>query len=300
MCAPAISTFYAAIDAGRLTTFPNVTSAQVKQNPPPSYTMVKGHLDQQRANLRSTKLAPPASKFPVSALTSPEETTDICAPPIDSPSLRTHHLYVNCRPGSGQIYIDQTRHFLIPSTSGNIDMLVLYDYDSNAILVEHMKNRSGPQILAAYKLVIDLLTRQGLKLQLQRLDNEASTALKQFMTSVDVDSHLAPPHVHRRKVAERAIRTFKSHFITCLCGTDKDFPLNLRDRLLPQALLTLNLPEALASTPDFPRLARLLGEFAKSCSSVIGYSSRFTLAVGVGLASIKEDYLIYSRPHLSL
>jgi hypothetical protein len=196
MCAPAISTFCAAIDAGRLTTFPNVTSAQVKQNPPPSYTMVKGHPDQQRANLRSTKLAPPASKFPVSAL------TDICAPPIDSPSLRTHHLYVNCRPGSGQIYIDQTRHFLIHSTSGNTDMLVLYDYDSNAILVEPMKNRSGPQILAAYKLVIDLLTRQGLKLQLQRLDNKASTALKQFMTSVDVDSHLAPPHVHRRNVAE--------------------------------------------------------------------------------------------------
>jgi hypothetical protein len=191
--------------------------------------MVKGYLDQQHANLRSTKLAPPVSNFPVSALASLEKTADIIVPPIEPPSLCTHHLNGDCRPESGQIHSDQTRRFLIPSASGNTDMLVLYDYDSNAILVEPMKNRSRPQILVAYKLVIDLIRRGGLKPHLQRLDNEASTALKQFMTNVDVDSHLALPHVHHRNVAERAIHTFKSHFIACLCGTDKDFPLNLWD-----------------------------------------------------------------------
>jgi hypothetical protein len=41
--------------------------------------------------------------------------------------------------------------------------------------------------------------------------------------------------------AERAIRTFKTHFITGLCSTDPDFSFCLWDELLPQAELTLNL-----------------------------------------------------------
>jgi hypothetical protein len=74
------------------------------------------------------------------------------------PALRTHHLYVDCQPASGPIYTDHTGRFPTPSNSGNTDILVLYDFDTNAILVEPMKCRSGPQILAAYKRAIALLT----------------------------------------------------------------------------------------------------------------------------------------------
>jgi hypothetical protein len=61
------------------------------------------------------------------------------------------------------------------------------------------------------------------------------------MTSEHVDFQLTPPHLHRRNATERAIRTFKNHFIAGLCTTNPDFPLHLWDRLLPQALITLNL-----------------------------------------------------------
>jgi hypothetical protein len=47
--------------------------------------------------------------------------------------------------------------------------------------------------------------------------------------------------LHRRNWAERAIQTFKNNFISGLCTTHPDFPLNLWDKLLPQAVLTLNL-----------------------------------------------------------
>jgi hypothetical protein len=50
-----------------------------------------------------------------------------------------------------------------------------------------------------------------------------------------------PPHCHRRIDAERAIRTFKEHFVAELSSVDPSFPLHLRDRLLPQAEITLNL-----------------------------------------------------------
>jgi hypothetical protein len=48
---PALSTWCAAIDAGRFTTFPDTTSEQVRGYPPQSSAMIKGHLDQQLANL---------------------------------------------------------------------------------------------------------------------------------------------------------------------------------------------------------------------------------------------------------
>ncbi len=55
------------------------------------------------------------------------------------------------------------------------------------------------------------------------------------------DLQLVPPDTHRRNLAERAIQTFKSHFIAILAGLDQSFPITLWDRLLPQAILTLNL-----------------------------------------------------------
>jgi hypothetical protein len=60
---------------------------------------------------------------------------------------------------------------------------------------------------------------------------------KEYMTNEGVDFQLVPPHIHYRNAAERAIHTFKNHFIAGLCSTNKDFPLHLWDRLLPQAII---------------------------------------------------------------
>ena len=49
------------------------------------------------------------------------------------------------------------------------------------------------------------------------------------------------PHNHRVNAAERAIQTFKNHFIRGLCTTDQDWPLQLWDQLTMQAVVTLNL-----------------------------------------------------------
>jgi hypothetical protein len=56
-----------------------------------------------------------------------------------------------------------------------------------------------------------------------------------------VNYQLAPPHIHRRNNAERAIHTFKNHSIAGLCSVDPTFPLKLWDKLLPQATITFNL-----------------------------------------------------------
>ena len=45
MCDPALSTLCSAIDAGFLSSFPEITSALVRKYPPQSAAMVQGHLD---------------------------------------------------------------------------------------------------------------------------------------------------------------------------------------------------------------------------------------------------------------
>jgi hypothetical protein len=104
-----------------------------------------------------------------------------------------------------------------------------------------MKSRSASEWVKAYDSVHQELTIKGLKLKVQTLNNEASAALKNFFTVNDIAYQLVPPHCHRRNAAKRAIRTFKEHFVAGFSSVDPSFPMHLRDRLLPQAEITLNL-----------------------------------------------------------
>ncbi|KAL7476772.1 hypothetical protein ACHAW6_002609 [Cyclotella cf. meneghiniana] len=45
----------------------------------------------------------------------------------------------------------------------------------------------------------------------------------------------------RCNAVERAIQTFKGHFISKLAGVADNFPIHQWDELLPQTILTLNL-----------------------------------------------------------
>ncbi len=151
---------------------------------------------------------------------------------------RSHFCYTRTvEETTGQIYSDQTGRLFTASSNGNNYIMIIYDYDSNYIMPIPMKSRLAASIiLDAYKIGHAQLCKGGLKEpKMQRLVNEASAVLKQFMESEQVDYQLVPP-------AECAIRTFKkNHFIAGLCSANPKFPLHLWDRLLPQAELTLNL-----------------------------------------------------------
>ena len=94
---------------------------------------------------------------------------------------------------------------------------------------------------------------------MQRLNNECSDILKDFMYEQQVDFQLVQPHLQRCNAAERTIRTFKNHFIAGLCSTDKNFSLHLWNRLLPQALLTLKLICGSRINPNLSDYAQVHG-----------------------------------------
>ena len=86
------------------------------------------------------------------------------------------------------------------------------------------------------------LTHNTLIVNLQILDNEASVEYNRATNTKWNDNYqLVPPNTHQRNAAERAIHTFKAHFLSILAGVAPDFPKHLWDLLLPQTELTLNL-----------------------------------------------------------
>ena len=60
------------------------------------------------------------------------------------------------------------------------------------------------------------------------------------------------PHNHRINAAERAIQTFKSHFIAGLCTCDSEFPLALWPHLIQQGQKSLNM---MRTSQTYPKLS---------------------------------------------
>jgi hypothetical protein len=240
---PVTSTWIAAIQRGFFQSWPGLTAAAVKKHLPASEATAKGHLDQIRKNIRSTKHDSPEPE--------PEQE------PNNAP---THQMFATIE-STGKIYTDQTGRFPVTSSTGHKYILVLYDYDTNAILTEAIKNRTATEIMRAYQKLFSYLQTRGFRPKTHWLDNEASNLLKQFNKTNNVDFQLVPPHMHRRNAAERAIRTWKNHFVSGLCSTDSRFPLHLWDRLLAQATITLNLLRPSRRNPKVSAYTMLEGTF---------------------------------------
>jgi len=256
---PTIKTLAEALRKEFIVGFPGLTKESLAHHPPQSIATIKGHLDQSRTKSKRKRRAkdkPSTNKSDPN----PDDDDDI-APKAENPNIRTHYCYAAIVELTGQVYSDQTGPFPITSSSGYKYIFCIYDFDSNLIDGTPLRDKSGPSILAAYKVVFSKLKQAGLTPKLARLDNECSTALKEYMTDEGVEFQLVPPYIHRRNAAERAIRTFKNHFIAGIATCDKKFPIHLWDKLLPQANLTLNLLRASRINPKLSAYAQVFGTY---------------------------------------
>ncbi len=114
-------------------------------------------------------------------------------------------------------------------------------YDLNAIIVRAMPSRTNASMVQAFTEVISILKSGGYYPALNVMDNEYSAAAKKYIWSEAINIQLVPPHNHRANATERAIATFKEHFIAALATVDMLCPLQLWDEFLPQVELTLNM-----------------------------------------------------------
>jgi hypothetical protein len=139
--------------------------------------------------------------------------------------------------------------------------MFLYNYDRNAIVAQPIKDRTAPELLKAFQIMEQELVARGLKPKLMKFDNEASKLLKTYLHQQDITFQLVPPYSHRRNSAEIAILSFKDHLITGLCSTYNSSPMHLWDRLLPQAVITLNMLRTSRINPKLSAATHIFGQY---------------------------------------
>ncbi len=180
---PTKQTFIKAIQKGNLVTFPGLSEKAVKQFLTPSVATAKGHLDQERKNLQTTKIKEEndcQDAFPESIN---ETTHQACA------SLMTFM-------AKETAYADLTGKFPNISARGNQYLLIVYDYDSNAILAEPLKNKTAGEIKRGWIELNNILRSRGVQPSTYILDNEASQDLKNSIAKYKMKHQLVPPHIH--------------------------------------------------------------------------------------------------------
>ncbi len=132
------------------------------------------------------------------------------------------------------MYSDQTGKFPAVSSKGNKYVMVLYDVDSNLLWAEPMKNQTGGELIFTRNWALTRMRQQGINPKQQILDNQASKSYKDAIRASGMTYQLVPPDDHRRNMAEKAIQTFKDHFIRVLSGCAATMPIHLWCQLLPQ------------------------------------------------------------------
>jgi hypothetical protein len=167
---PTKSDMLQAVKDGHLITWPGLTEDSINKHLKLTPATAMGHMNQRRQNIRSTSKS--------SIANSPTPDTYM--------GSKTHLVYAVVV-DQGQLYTDLTGKFPVRSSKGNSYVMVCYVYDCDYVKVIPMKSRSVPEWVKAYDTIHRELTVKGFKPWLQPLDNEVSTALKNFsppMTSI--------------------------------------------------------------------------------------------------------------------
>jgi hypothetical protein len=219
--------------------YPGITSKILKRHRHRlrTHESAAGHLDQVDQNHQPSR---------PTHLSTDRTNDDPATQPID---IITHvHQEGN--------HMDATGRFLAMSHRGHQYMLILYSEGSNYIKVIPMADRTKQSYLKAHKIALEFYSARGFKPTFQRLDNESSHDFAMHLQRNNIKIDLVPPHQHRRNKAERAIRTYKNHFIAMMSGVDPSFPMVAWNELLTHAEITVNL---LRKCPSHPRLSAWAG-----------------------------------------
>ncbi len=239
---PVKDTWIKAIKARNFNTWPTITPKTVQCYFPESDETQKGHMKKQCQGVRSTRV---------------QDKTEPHVPAL--PKMKV--IFIKVHNATKTMHSDQTGHFPATSSKGNKYIMVLEEVDRNFIDAEPMKDKSEGAMIKAYTTLWLRLTSSGtVKPTTHILDNEASEEYKMVIQK-NCKIQLVPPDNQRSNLAEQAIQTFKNHFKAILAGVNNTFPMRLWDRLLPHAILTLNLLRQSNAVPTVSAYQYVHGNF---------------------------------------
>jgi hypothetical protein len=215
---PPLQTLLRAANLGFLEGFPFLTPDLIHKHLPNSPATAKGRLKLVQAGHRSTR------------------------------RQRQHHEINNifcfaalADKQHGTFYSDCTGRLPARALDGQQLFFVAFDYDTNYIFALPFNSTSDKDIMDAFQQVHQILTAKGYKPVFNVTDNQAATPIKTYMAQHNGSVQFVEPNNHHVNAAERAIQTFKNHFISGLCTTDPNFPFQLWNHLTNQAVITCNI-----------------------------------------------------------
>ena len=98
----------------------------------------------------------------------------------------------------------------------------------NYIHIEFLLSREAPSYVKAYRATIEFFRERGHVFSVARLDNETSSLLEKFFkVEAKLPFQFISAGTHRANKAERAIQSFKNHFIAGLASIDTAFPWSI-------------------------------------------------------------------------
>ena len=235
---PTKPTWINAIENGHYSSWKGLTVDLVRRHYPEADETWKGHGRKIKMNIRSTKQL---LKDEAANTQQVMELAEQSSEQIDLEGVH-HKVYNLAEEMDRKMYSDQTGRFPHRSYNGMQYIMVVYEaHFSNNIFVEPLRNRQAGEMVAAYQRAVDRMKKAGIQPKIHILDNEISAEFKNAIEANGMSYQLVPPNDHRRNIAEKAIQVFKDHFISVLCGTAENFPMQLWDQLLPHAELQLSL-----------------------------------------------------------
>jgi hypothetical protein len=271
MCNPKILSLLKALQKGFLKGCPNLSEGLVTKYLNPSLATAKGHMKRPKKGIRSTQKKV-TTKGDNNVLSVPAPVPQVVPPPLP--------FFVEPLPYNGLAYGTRIDVNLIPDNEliANVFCFGAFADKNNGIvyndltgkspscplmgvyvslcciIMKRMQSWSNPLMTGvffeAYKEVFETLEAKGYKLKMNVMDNQATKYIKKFLTKKECVLKVVEPHNHRVNTAECAIQTFKDVFIAALATTDRNFPLQLWDCLVPHVQDTLNLQRASRINPN--------------------------------------------------
>jgi hypothetical protein len=236
---PPKETFIRAMRNGNYAMWPKLTVKLIHKYMPDLDETAKGHLKGQHQGIRSTKQK--GFKKMIKVEEARIKIKGESAPFRPLPPTKLNNIFVRMEDLNKKIHTHQTGAFPHTSQRGNHYIMVAIHLDVNYIFAKPMKNRTEGEMIRVYQKILNRMKASGLGLKKQVLDNECSEAMKACIKENGMDYKLVPMGQHRQNQAERAIQTFKAHFISILASVGDKFPLSLWCHLLEPTELTLNL-----------------------------------------------------------
>ncbi len=211
LCNPKILTLLKVVRKGFLRGCPNMSKKLILKYLNPSPATAKGHMKRSRHGIRSTRqstpppivedyVIPPIPTLPILYVENIHHDAPIAVFPalngffqhtdgfpniiVDNDDDSTANIFcsvVFANKNSGVVYSDLTRNFLFMPFDRNVCFIVVYHYESNAIMATPIAGLDNMTIFKANKALFQDLMEKRFKQKLNVIDNQAMKYICKFL-----------------------------------------------------------------------------------------------------------------------